>query len=83
MTDFSYLKPGDTITRLLGGKISMKMVVREVGDTLLTCDAIDKDSGKLFRGGWTFDRKTGTEEDHELGWGVKFGVTGSFLVKGE
>lgn len=28
---------------------------------------------------WTFDRRTGVEEDEELNWGVKFNRTGSVL----
>lgn len=76
MANFEHLKPGDPVIRMLGGKLPMRMVVREVSENLIVCDT---ETG--FRGGWTFDRKTGTEEDHEIGWGVKFGHTGSYLTE--
>ena len=75
-SDFSDLKVGDVVTRLLGGKLAMKMKVVQVSEDLITCDAADG-----FEGGWTFDRKTGAEEDADLQWGVRFGRTGSYLVK--
>lgn len=68
--DFSDLKEGDEVTRLLAGVVPMTMVVESVDDTLIH-----------MKGGWTFDRKTGFEEDEELGFGVKFGYTGSFLTR--
>lgn len=70
MADFSHLKIGDTVTRMLAGKLPQKMVVAEVNESLITCG-----------GGWTFDRATGVEEDEYLQWGVKFGRTGSYLVE--
>lgn len=70
MADFTHVKAGDTVTRMLAGKIPMKLKVTEVTDDLIKT-----------AGGWDFDRKTGAEEDPALGWGVKFGVTGSFLVE--
>jgi hypothetical protein len=70
---FGHLKPGDKVTRLLCG-ISMLMTVREVREDVLVCDTED------CAGGWTFDMNTGVEEDEDLGWGVKFGVTGSVLI---
>lgn len=72
------LKVGDHVTRVLGG-LPMKMKVVEIKDGLIVCNAI-QDDGKEFPGGWTFDAKTGVEEDADLGWGVKFGVTGSYLI---
>jgi hypothetical protein len=66
---FLYVQPGDTVLRLLAGTIPMHLRVESVDDRLIHCS-----------GGWTFDRQTGVEEDPELGWGVSFGVTGSFLV---
>lgn len=66
---FRDLKVGDTVTRMLAGKIPMKVVITQVDDNLITC-----------AGGWTFDRNTGVEEDEYLEWGVKFGVTGSYLA---
>lgn len=58
----------------------MTMVVSAVKDQTLICDAVEED-GSIFVGGWEFDRKTGAEEDEYLGWGVKHGVTGSYLTK--
>lgn len=78
MPSFEFLKPGDKIKRMLGGK-PMQMIIIKVDENLITCDAIT-DSGGVFRGGWTFDRRTGAEEDHELEWGVHFGKTGSYLI---
>jgi hypothetical protein len=78
---FDHLKVGDNVTRLMGGSLRMKMVVREIKEDLLVCDCIDRDTGKIVHGGWTFDRNSGVEEDADLKWGVKFGVTGSVLVK--
>lgn len=69
---FSDLKPGDTVTRMLAGVVPMEVTVEKVDDTLIH-----------MVGGWTFDRATGVEEDHELGWGVQFGLTGSFLAQEE
>lgn len=60
--------PGDTVLRLLAGAIPMQLRVTSVDERLIHC------------GSRTFDRETGLEEDPELGWGVAFGVTGSFLV---
>ncbi len=74
MDDFYYLKVGDEVTRMLGGKLPMRMKVTAVDDRLITCE-----SGDAF--GWTFDRKTGVEEDADLRWGVRFGQTGSYLVR--
>ena len=86
MADFYHLKVGDRVMRYLGGDtgVPMLMEVIEVSDEIITCGAIknnklvmDPDSGKPID--WTFDRNSGAEEDHYLKWGVKFGITGSFL----
>ena len=68
--DFSDLKEGDTVTRLLAGVVPMTMTVESVDDTLI-----------YMKGGWKFDRKNGFEVDEELAWGVKSGYTGSFLTR--
>jgi hypothetical protein len=78
MADFSDLKPGDKVLRLLCDR-AMMMVVREVLPTVVVCDACLGEG--VFSGGWEFDRKTGIEEDEELGWGVKYGRSGSRLVR--
>ena len=79
MADFSHLKPGDQVLRLLCEQTVMRMVVREVLPTVLVCDAVLEGSS-TFPGGWEFDRKTGLEEDPELEWGVEFGKSGSRLI---
>jgi hypothetical protein len=45
---FTYLKPGDTVTRLVGGRVPIDVKVSEV-----TLDKI------VIEGGWEFDRTTG------------------------
>lgn len=82
MRTFTHLKVGDRVTRMLAGKLPMQMVVREVKEDTVRCAAVQED-GAEFEGDWEFDRETGCEEDHELGWGRKFGVTGSFIVMPE
>jgi hypothetical protein len=67
MADFYDIKPGDTVIRILG-VLPMPLEVTEVDDTLIHC------------GPWTFDRQTGAEVDHGLGWGPQYGVTGTYLV---
>jgi hypothetical protein len=64
---FEHVKPGDVVTRMLGGEIPMKLKVQTVTDTIIDC-------------GWTFDRKTGAEIDEDLGWGPPPKTTGSYLV---
>lgn len=78
---FRRLKVGDRIMRSLAG-MPMPMQVTAVDDKVVTCAAVNKD-GSLFYGGWQFDRDLGCEEDHELGWGREFGVSGSHLQKQE
>lgn len=68
---FDYVRPGDMVRRMLAGTIPMDLLVEKVDDRLIHC-----------HGGWTFDIATGIEEDPEIGWGLAFGVTGSFLVHG-
>lgn len=76
--DFSDVKVGDEVTRLLAGELPNRLKVKAVTETLIECEV----PGFPSAPGWTFDRKTGIEEDDELGWGVKYGRTGSYLVKG-
>lgn len=64
---FRYVQVGDVVTRLLGGSIPMRLQVTDLDDELIHC------------GGWTFDRDSGFEVDEDLGWGLRYGITGSFL----
>jgi hypothetical protein len=82
---------GDVVDRRMGaGGPVMKMVVVAIGDNLLYCcpqewnPKLDRPLDtwrKAFYKGccWTFDLKTGVEEDAELKWGVAFGRTGTYL----
>lgn len=70
--DFFDVAVGETVHRLFAGVVPMDLRVTTVTADLIICGD---------DGGWTFDRATGIEEDYELGWGVSFGTTGSFLVK--
>lgn len=84
MPNFRDLTAGCIVTRMLAGTIPQKMVVRLVDDDYIYCAAegfgeFDEKTGEWT--GWKFDRDTGVEEDEELGWGKKFGLTGSFLVR--
>ena len=66
---FKDIKVGDLVIRLLAGKVPHKLKVTAVDDDLIVC------------GAWTFDRETGVEEDDELGWGRKHGISGSYLTR--
>ena len=78
---FRSLKVGDKVTRLLSSaRIPMPLVVVRGTQDRITCalgpvKEADIDEGSC----WHFDRDTGAEEDAELGWGVQYGTTGSFL----
>jgi len=83
---FEDLKVGDRVYRMMGGRDKpwMEMEVMEIKDNLLVCGAIVQDGGKelvVFKGGWTFDRNSGLEEDDDLQWGLKYGKTGSYLKR--
>lgn len=58
------LKPGDVVTRMLGGTVPMHLKVSKV-ETLIHC------------GPWTFSRNNGAEIDEGLGWTET--RTGSFI----
>lgn len=78
MPDMRHAKPGDHVLRQFPGErdfesgIQMKLVVTDIDDELIYCGP--KGSG------WTFDRATGAEVDHDLRWGPMYGITGTFLV---
>ena len=73
--DFRNVKVGDVVTRMLGGVVPMKLTVTSVTEELIWCGP---ESGQAQ--GWSFDRITGTEVDEDLGWGPRFGRTGSYLL---
>lgn len=78
--DFSDVKVGDVVVRLLAGVVPMKLRVTEVTDDRILCGISPSDNEPLAGEPWAFDRKTGIEEDERFGWGVKYGATGSYLV---
>ena len=73
-----HLKVGDRVTRFVGqGVVMMQMEVIQVNETTMECaHIVDEHLVKL---GWNFDRESGAEEDDSLGWGVKYGHTGTYI----
>lgn len=69
------IRPGDRVRRMLGGSIPIDLIVTDVTRDLILCG----EAGI----GWSFDRVTGAEVDGEIGWGPRFGKTGSYLVPPE
>lgn len=61
------LSVGDTVTRMLGGSLPMKLKITQIKDGLIHC------------GPWTFCPKTGMEIDEELGWNANH--SGSYLAE--
>lgn len=77
MPNCTLLQKGDRVIRYLGGiEISGRVMLVE-NDTLKV--AMLGTEHWPIEELWTFDRRTGAEEDPELGWGVSFGVTGSYI----
>jgi hypothetical protein len=64
-----FLKVGDVVTRLLAGTIPQDLKVTEIADEKIVC------------GLWEFCRNTGLEIDDDLGWGPKYGTTGSYITR--
>lgn len=81
--DFTAAQAGDIVSRQMGesGPI-MKLRVIKVNTQMLYCGPVEMDDAAACKAAliWTFDRKTGVEEDPGLGWGVAFGITGTNLV---
>ena len=74
---FKHLKVGDKVVRMLAGTLPMELVIIKVKGNLLYCDS----EPSIITDGhyWTFDRESGAEVDDDLGWGPKYGITGSYL----
>lgn len=77
--NWSELKVGDRVTRLLAETALMELVVTKVDDELIYC-GVPGTPMMNPEHGWTFDRKTGYEVDEDLSWGPGHGITGSRLV---
>ena len=69
------IKTGDTVTRMLGGKIPMKLNVTDIDDEFIYCG--EKDIG------WKFYKDTLAEFDEYLGSTKEGGMTVSFLIRPE
>jgi hypothetical protein len=68
---FEHIRAGDVVCRMLAGA-PMRLRVTAVDAELIWCG----EPGA----GWSFDRVTGVEIDHEIGWGPQYGISGSYLV---
>ncbi len=77
MPSFVHIKEGDEVVRLLAGTIPMPLTVVHVDDTFIYCGAPFIEGEEYA--GWMFERRTGAEIDHDLGWGTQYGITGSYL----
>lgn len=77
LKSFMDVKEGDTVTRLLAGKIPMKLIVGKIDDTFIYTKSPD---GRVkLADGWKFRRDNGAEVDEDLGWdGIN--RTGSYLT---
>lgn len=61
------IRVGSVVRRMLAGTIPVDLIVQKIENGVIDC-------------GWTFDLATGAEIDKDLGWGPKYGVTGSYLI---
>lgn len=75
---FGHIKPGDKVVRLLAGVAKQPLIVTKVDERLIHCCFGCDQAGECR--GWTFDRITGIEVDRDLGWGLEYGVSGSYLM---
>ncbi len=82
MPSFQDIKIGNILNRRIGHNgPSMRMIVVHIDELLLYCDAYPERPlhGLDMSECWKFSRNTGCEEDEDLGWGDRFGITGSYL----
>lgn len=75
-TDFSSLKIGDKLTRVLGGVVEMPVIVGYIDENIFKVGEVD---GVIsWEDGWAFNKHTGLEIDEDLGWdGIS--ITGSYI----
>lgn len=78
MIGFGHIKAGDKVVRCLAGVAHQPLIVTKVDEELIHCCFGCEQAGECR--GWTFDRATGIEVDHDIGWGLESGFTGSYLV---
>lgn len=74
---FSYLKPGDRVIRLMGGKVPFEMYVVKIEDGLIHVNDVNSpidDDQEL----WKFDIGNGAEIDEHMNWTRE--KTGSMLL---
>lgn len=80
---FMNVKRGDRVVRLLAETSPQQLYVVKVDERLIYAalsDSVDPDDG-TGAPVWTFDRATGVEEDDDLQWGMRYGITGSRLIE--
>lgn len=70
---FEHVREGDLVTRLVAGRLPVRLRITKIDQTLIYCGGTDESA-------WMFDRRTGAEVDHDLHWGPLYGRTGSYLV---
>lgn len=68
LNPFANVEVGDSLVRMLGGKIPILVTVERIGRALIYCV-----------GGWRFSRTNGAEIDEDLGWN-EWRITGSYLL---
>lgn len=75
-TNFTDLKIGDELTRVLGGEVEMPVIVGYIDDNTFKVGSV---KGAIsWEDGWTFNKHTGLEIDEDLGWdGIS--KTGSYI----
>lgn len=79
-TDFTYLKKGDLVTRMLAGVCAVETEVTLVDDDFVYTSP--PGANWPIEQGWKFRRSNGAEVDEELGFdGIT--LTGSYLVHEE
>jgi hypothetical protein len=66
---FANVEIGDTLVRMLGGKIPIRVTVESLDETLIHC-----------AGGWRFSRTNGAEIEEDPGWN-EWRITGSYLLE--
>lgn len=79
---FEHVKPGDKLLRLISSaRIPSEVIVTKVDDDLIYAGVTSHPVTLDPEQGWTFDRATGIEVDELLGFGPKYGISGSWISR--
>lgn len=78
MRNLADLKVGDRVRRLLAETVPMDLWVVKIDEKLIHCARTPGETNPGWI--WTFDTTYYVEEDEDLGWGVKYQITGSRLI---